>query len=84
LDGFSPQLEECIEEVIYWLETKKIILTGEQDENGHYEYEDYRTVEEKKSKFWVTVSEDKVTGFSVSKNILWDKKTVKKWWEFWK
>jgi hypothetical protein len=84
LDGFSPQLEECIEEVIYWLETKKIILTGEQDEIGHYEYEDYRTVEEKKSKFWVTVSEDKVTGFSVSKNILWDKKTVKKWWEFWK
>ncbi len=84
LDGFSPQLEECIEEVIYWLETKKIILTGEQDEIGHYEYEDYRTVEEKKSKFWVTVSEDKVTGFYTSKNILWDKKTVKKWWEFWK
>ena len=42
------------------------------------------TLEEKKSKFWVTVSEDKVTGFYTSKNILWDKKTVKKWWEFWK
>lgn len=49
LDSFSPELEECIEQVIYWLETKKIILTGEQDEIGHYEYEDLRTEEEKKT-----------------------------------
>jgi hypothetical protein len=84
LDSFSPELEECIEQVIYWLETKKIILTGEQDEIGHYEYEDLRTEEEKKSKLWVTVSEDKETGFSESKNTLWDKQAEKKWWEFWK
>src|SRR5690554_601636 len=84
LDSFSPELEECIEQVIYWLETKKIILTGEQDEIGHYEYKDLRTEEEKKSKLWVTVSEDKETGFSASKNTLWDKQTEKKWWEFWK
>ncbi|CAM3895964.1 DUF4240 domain-containing protein [Flavobacterium branchiophilum] len=82
LDSFSPELEECIKQVIYWLETKKIILTGEQDEIGHYEYEDLRTEEEKKSKLWVTVSEDKGTGFSASKNTLWDKQTEKKWWEF--
>lgn len=84
LDSFSPELEECIEQVIYCLETKKIVLTGEQDEIGHYDYEDYRTEEEKKSKIWVTVSEDKETGFSASKNTLWDKQTDKKWWEFWK
>jgi hypothetical protein len=84
MDSFSPDLEECIEQVIYWLETKKIILTGEQDEIGHYEYEDLRTEEEKKSKLWVTVSEDKETGFSASKNTLWDKQTEKRWWEFWK
>jgi hypothetical protein len=84
LDSFSPGLEECIEQVIYWLETKRIILTGEQDEIGHYDYEDYRTEEERKSKLWVTVSEDKETSFSASKNTLWDKQTDKKWWEFWK
>jgi hypothetical protein len=59
-------------------------LTGEQDEIGYYEYDDLRTEEEKKSKLWVTVSEDQKTGFLASKNTLWDKQTEKKWWEFWK
>lgn len=84
LDSFSPELEDCIDQVIYWLETKKIILTGGLDEIGHYNYEDLRTEEERKSKLWVTVSEDKETGFSASKNTLWDKQTEKKWWEFWR
>lgn len=84
LNSFSPELEDCIEQVIYWLETKKIILTGEQDEIGHYDYEDLRTEEERKSKLWVTVSEDKETGFSASKNTFWYKQTETKWWEFWK
>jgi hypothetical protein len=84
LDSFSPELEECIEQVTIWLETKKIVMTGEQDEIGHYKYEDLRTEEERKSKLWVTVSEDKETRFSASKNILWDKLTDKNWWEFWK
>lgn len=84
LDSFSPELEECIERVIYWLETKKIILTGEQDEIGHYKYEDLRNEEEKKSKFWITVSEGKEARFSASKDALLDKQTEKKWWEFWK
>lgn len=84
LKDFSPELEECIEQVIYWLKTKIIILTGVQDEIGDYEYEDYRTKEEKKSKLWVTVSEDKATRSSVSKNTLWNKQKDKKWWEFWK
>lgn len=84
LDSFSPDLEECIEQVINWLETKKIILTGKQDEIGHYGYEDLRTEREKKSKLWVTISEDKKTGFSASKNTLWETAASKKWWEFWK
>ena len=49
LDSFSPKLEECIEQVIYWFETKKITLTGEQNEIGQYGYKDFRTEEEKKS-----------------------------------
>ncbi|MDR2084185.1 MAG: hypothetical protein LBP67_04245 [Bacteroidales bacterium] len=48
LDSFSPKLEKYIEEVIYCLEMKKIILTGKQDEIGRYGYEDLRTEEEKK------------------------------------
>lgn len=84
LDSFSPELEKCIEEVIYWLETKKIILTGKQDENGHYDYEDLRTEKEKKSRLWVITSEDKETVFSISKNTLWEKISGKRWWKFWK
>jgi hypothetical protein len=84
LDSFSPELEDCIEQVIYWLETKKILLTGEQDEIGHYNYEDLRTEEEKKSRLWVMVSEDEKTNFSASKNTIGDKQTNTKWWEFWK
>jgi hypothetical protein len=84
LVSFSPELEECIEQVIFWLKTKQIILTGEQKETGYYGYEDLRTEEERKSKLWLTVSEDKATSFSASKNTLWDKQTDKKWWEFWR
>ena len=84
LDSFSPELEECIDQVIYWLETKRIVLTGEQDEIGDYDYEDYRTEEEKKSKLWLTVLEDKKTVLSSSKNTFWDKFKDRKWWEFWK
>ena len=63
LKSFSPILEECIDQVINWLETKKIILTGEQNEIGQYDYEDLRTEEEKNSKIWLTVFKDKETGF---------------------
>lgn len=38
-------------------------MTSEQNEIGHYDYEDHRTVEERKSKLWVTVSEDKEQDF---------------------
>ena len=84
LDSFSPELEECIIQVIDWLETKKIILTGEQDQIGRYDYEDLRTEEEKKLKFWITVAKDKEISFSASKITLWNKLTDKKWWKFWK
>lgn len=73
LDSFSPELEDCIEKAINWFETKKIILTGEQNDLGHYEYQDLRTEKKKKSHLWVIVSEDKKTGFSTSKNLLWEK-----------
>lgn len=70
------------EQVINWLETKKIILTGKQDEIGHYGFEDLRTEAEKKSKLWATISEDKKTGFSASKNTLWETAANKKWGSF--
>jgi hypothetical protein len=84
LNSFSPELDECIEKVIFWLEMKKIKLTGEQDEMGHYDYEDLRTQEERKLKFEVIVLEDKETGFSAIKNTIRDTKADKKWWKFWK
>jgi hypothetical protein len=84
LASFYPELEECIKLIIDFLESKKIILTGKQDLMGHYGYEDYRTEEERKSKLWKIVSEDKTTEFSSHKNKLLDKQNNKKWWEFWK
>jgi hypothetical protein len=84
LDSFSLELEECVEQAINWLETRKIILTGEQDDIGYYVYNDLRTEEEKKSKLWETVLEDKATGFSASKSTLCVKQRDNKWWEFWK
>lgn len=42
LESLWPKLEEYIEEVINWIETKKIILLGSDDETQYYEYEDVR------------------------------------------
>ncbi|MFD2522891.1 hypothetical protein [Emticicia soli] len=42
LESLSPKLEEYIEEVINWIETKKIILLGSPDEIQYYKYEDLR------------------------------------------
>ena len=73
LDSFLPQLEESIEEVIHWIETKKIILTGKQDGLEGYAYEDLRTEAERKSNVTVLQSE-----YSVRQQ------KHKKWWQFWK
>ena len=73
LDGFSPELEKCIENVIYWLETKKIIPTGKLNEIDHYGYEDLRTEKEQKSRLFVVTSENKETGSSTHANTLWKK-----------
>ncbi len=70
LESFSPELEECIEQVIAWLETRQIILTGEQNEIGLYGYEDFRTASERKS----TLKINETAGFSVSPNTLPEKK----------
>lgn len=84
LKSVSIELDECLAQVLNWLETKKIVLTGEQDEIGHYDYKDFRTDEERISKIWFTESENNATAISVCRNILFDKQTPKKWWEFWK
>jgi hypothetical protein len=44
-----------IQRVIDWLTNKRIILTGEQDEIGHYDYQDFRTEEERKLLLWTPV-----------------------------
>lgn len=70
LDGFSPELEMCLEKAIRWLETGQITLTGQQNDNLRFDYADLRSEEEKKSSLWVVVSENKATGFTTSENIL--------------
>ena len=66
-------MEESIDEVIHWIETKKIILIGKQDEFGYYDYEDLRTEAEQKSKVLVFQTE-----YSE------EQRNHKKWWQFWK
>ncbi len=48
LNSLSPGLEIEIDKVKNWIETKRIILTGERDEMGYYEYIDIRTENEQK------------------------------------
>ena len=73
IESFSPELEECIEQLIHWLEAKEIVLTGEQNHIGHYIYRDQRTEEEKKSRFWVAITGDESADLPRRKNILWDR-----------
>jgi len=76
LDSFTPNLENEIDKVIDWLETKKIIINGERDEIGYYVYDDFRTDEEGKSDLW--------TEHNFEKDLSYLKKNdTKKWWKFW-
>lgn len=83
LESLSPKLEECIEDVIHWLETKKIVLTGSQNDSS-YCYDDFRTEEEKISKIWQTMPKNENVVDATSKNVSSDKSVNKQWWKFWK
>lgn len=54
------------EKVQHWFDNKKIILTGEVDEIGHYDYIDNRTIEEKKPTGYsvINVDENKSTTYN--------------------
>jgi len=52
LAGFSPGLDIEIQRLTDWIKSKKIILTGKNNEYGDFEYDDYRSDEEKKSLIW--------------------------------
>jgi hypothetical protein len=68
INDLFPKIEKEILKVKGWIAQGKIVLTGTKDELNRYDFEDFRTDEEKKSEVWTTV-----TG-SVGK---------KKWWRFW-
>ena len=38
LDSFYPDLETEIKKVIYWLDNRKVILTGIKNQYNHFEY----------------------------------------------
>lgn len=48
LISFYPALEHEIKKVIHWLESGKVIPTGEMDEYNHFGYIDHRTAEDKR------------------------------------
>lgn len=57
LAGFYPVLDECLRDAIYWLDSGKIVLTGEKEIDNDYflEYHDYRTEEERKTRLFKEV-----------------------------
>ncbi len=69
LSSFSPRLEIAIERAIAWLETKKVVPTGTKGEYGRYEFQDFRTPEERKSIYDKSKSAEK---------------PKRKWWQFFK
>jgi len=58
LESLSPLLEECLSDLIMQLEKKKIVLTGRLDHNDNYIYKDFRSEAEKRSKYWIPVSNE--------------------------
>lgn len=70
INSFYPQLEFDIKRAIDWIENKKIIFTGKTDDIGHYEYEDLRTEEARKSTVWTEVERDDKTGFKACESNL--------------
>ena len=73
LNSFYPEIEEAIQKVIDWLTNKQIILTGEQNEIGRYEYQDFRTDEEKKLLLWTPVT----GGLKLNAKTEWTEKNSK-------
>ena len=56
LKSFSPEIDDVIQRVIDWLTNKRIVLTRQQNEIGHYDYQDFRTEEERKLLLWTPVT----------------------------
>ncbi len=57
INGFYPKLDQCLKDALYWLDSGKIVLTGEKELNNDYflEYYDYRTEAERKSRIFKEV-----------------------------
>ena len=74
LSEFYPLLDECLREAIDWIDSGKVVLTGESERVKDYNsnYIDNRTSEEKISKV-----------FKEDKNSKIFKEVKKKWWKFW-
>ena len=79
LNSFSPQIDEVIQRVIDWLTNKRIILTGEQDDSGYYDYKDLRTEGEKKLLLWAPVTDE----LRVKTETDGTEKERKPWWKIW-
>lgn len=70
LESFYPQLQSDIERTISWIEKGKIIISGTTDEMGHYQYDDLRTEQERKSTVWTEVERDDKAGWSIKESSL--------------
>ena len=57
LSSFYPELDERLTEAIHWLDSGKVILTGERELGNeyYYDYTDNRTSEERQSKVFKEV-----------------------------
>lgn len=69
-DGVKSEAEKVQD----WIDRKKIILTGEVDEIGHYSYIDNRSSEEKIPTGYSVISSDSTFRSSLSK-------ALKAWWQ---
>lgn len=79
LSSFSPEIDEAIQKVIDWLMNKRIILTGEQDEIGHYNYQDFRTEEERRLLLWTPVTDR----LQLKTKPNWTENKKRPWWRIW-
>ncbi len=66
------------EKVRDWLDRKKIVLTGEVDDNGHFDYIDNRTTEEKKPTGYSTIKLDEKKSTTYNSTL---PKARRTWWQ---
>jgi len=78
IEAIYSDVKTEVEKVRSWLDRKKVVLTGEVDEIGHFDYIDNRTAEEKKPTGYSVVKLDEPKSTTYNSTL---PKAGRSWWQ---